>query len=115
MVTSSRSCSLLPWCCCLSCSNVFCLSPWQDPVAIGNTPEDERRRRPSFAAGPSDLTRVCAALPRVRVQRVDAFKDGQGPTVGRYHMQQMLQDEEFFFQVMALCPPLRIDQSKALL
>jgi hypothetical protein len=71
----------------------------QDTKAIAETPEDERRRRPSFAAGPADLTRVCAALPRVRIQRVDAFTDGKGPTVGRHHMQQLLQDEDFFFQV----------------
>lgn len=44
------------------------------------------------------LELVCSRLPAIRIRRID-FLQAEGPTVGRFMAQELMEDEDFYLQI----------------
>jgi hypothetical protein len=51
-----------------------------------------------YAGTRADVARACAVLPRIRINRIDYLK-AEGPTVGRFVAQEMMDDQHFYLQI----------------
>jgi hypothetical protein len=51
-----------------------------------------------YAATRADVALACSVLPRIRINRVDYLK-AEGPTVGRFVAQEMMDDQDFYLQI----------------
>jgi hypothetical protein len=87
--TSSTTSRWIPTACRFSRSVALLDDPSPDVFAPGSNP---------YAGTRADVALACSVLPRIRINRIDYLK-AEGPTVGRFVAQEMMDDQDFYLQI----------------